>query len=256
MVHDNEPRPVLSIEVAKARPRSPSLPLLVRDVMTSTPITVEPTATVKDIAHVLVERDIRCVPVVDIGDQLVGVVSEADLVCREGYPTARSHHLAGLVDEAVAQHRHHCTARAEGLTAEELMTTDVVTCGPQEVIAVVVRRMLRHDVRTLPVTEGGRLVGVLSRHDLLPLFDQPDPEIRARITELLANPLWAPEGHAVRAHVLDGVVTLTGSVRHPSDQQLVCSLIRQLPGVIGVADRLKWREPEPKPDFMRDTDWR
>jgi CBS domain-containing protein len=246
-------RPRLHLDVGGHPTRSLNLPVLVRDVMTSNPVTVEPTATVKDIAHVLLEHDIRCVPVVDIGDQLVGVVSEADLVCREGYPTVRSHHLAALIDEAVAEHRHHWRARAEGLTAGELMTTDVVSCTPTEAVGIVVRRMIRHDVRTLPVLEDGHLVGVLSRHDILPLFDRPDAEIRAQVTELLASPLWAPEGHAVQVEVLDGVVILTGSVLHPTDQRVVCSLIGQVPGVIEVADRLTWREPEPKPGYARES---
>ena len=144
--------------------------------MTSTLVTVEPTTTVKDIAHFIVEHDVRCVPVVDIGGQVVGVVSETDLVCREGYPTVRSHHLAAMIDEAVADRRHHWTARAEGLTAQEIMTTDVVTCAPTETAAVVVRRMLRRGVRTLPVVEDRHLVGVLSRHDVLRLLDRPDHE--------------------------------------------------------------------------------
>jgi CBS domain-containing protein len=224
--------------------------------MSSPPITVEPTATVKDIAHVLLQHDIRCVPVVDIGDALAGVVSEADLVCREGYPTVRSHHLAALIDEAVAERRHHWTARAEGLTAGEIMTTEVITSGPTEPVAVVVRRMLRENVRTLPVIDDGQLVGVISRHDILPLFDRPDSEIRASITELLANSLWSPDGHAVEVEVLDGVVILTGSVRHPSDQGVVSDLVRQVPGVVEVVDRLTARHAEPKPAFWHDTDWR
>jgi CBS domain-containing protein len=236
--------------------RRATLPVLVRDIMTSTPVTVEPTATVKDIAHVLLERDVRCVPVVDIGDQLVGVVSEADLVCREGYPTVRSHHLAALIDAAVAEHRHHWTARAEGLTAGEIMTTDLITCLPTEPIALVVRRMLHGGVRTLPVIEDGHLVGVLSRHDILHLFDRPDPEVRDAVGDLLANPLWAPEGHDIQVEVLDGVVMLTGSVLHPRDRHLVGDRIRQVPGVIEVVNRLSWREPDPKPAFTRDTDWR
>jgi CBS domain-containing protein len=234
----------------------PVIPVLVRNVMTSRPVTVEPTATVKDIAHVLLQGDIRCVPVVDVGDMLVGVISEADLVCREGYPTVRSHHLAALIDDAVAEHRHHWTARAEGLTAGEMMTTDVITCMPTEPVAVVVRRMLRNGVRTLPVVANGRLVGVLSRHDILPLFDRPDSEIRASIRALLSEPLWAPDGHAVEAEVLDGVVILTGSVRYPSDEGVVCDLVRQVPGVIEVVDRLTAQEAEPKPAYLHDTDWR
>jgi CBS domain-containing protein len=239
--------PRQSIDPDGTEPRGPSLPVLVRDLMTPKPITVDPTATVKDIAHLLLEHDVRCVPVVDIGDQLVGVVSEADLICREGYPTVRSHHLSALIDEARAEHHHHWRARAEGLTAEEIMTPDVITCSPGEPAGIVVRRMLRRGVRTLPVIEDGRLVGVLSRHDLLRLFDRPDGEIRATVGELLHDPFWAPPGHAVQAEVLDGVVILTGSVLHSSDRSVLHNRISQVPGVIEVADRLTWREPDPEP---------
>ena len=185
---------------------------------------------------------------------MVGVVSEADLLCREGYPTVRSHHLAGLIDHA--EHRHHWTARAEGLTAGEIMTTDVTTCRPDEVIGIVSRRMLEKEVRTLPVVDDGRLVGVLSRHDLLRLYDRPDPEIRQRIDHILSSPLWAPEGHAVSAEVRDGVVILTGTVRYRSDAPALSGVIRHLPGVIEVADRIEWQEEDPKPSYLHDTDWR
>jgi CBS domain-containing protein len=184
---------------------------------------------------------------VDVGEQLAGLVSEADLVVREGYPTVRSHHLAAMIDEAVAEHRHHWTARAEGLTAQEIMTTDVVTCSPTETVGIVVRRMLHHGVRALPVVEDRHLVGVLSRHDILRLFDRPDSEIKAGVTELLADPLWAPDSHAVDVEVEDGVVVLTGSVRHPGDERLVRNLVGEVPGVIEVVDRLTWLTPDPKP---------
>jgi CBS domain-containing protein len=259
VMEETTPAPVLRPApplVRRGHPGRPTIPVLVKDVMTSPPVTVEPTATVKDIAHVLLQHDIRCVPVVDIGDTLVGIVSEADLVCREGYPTARSHHLAALIDEAAAERRHHWTARAAGLTAGEIMTTAVITCAPTEPVAVVVRRMLRHNVRTLPVIDDRRLAGVLSRHDILPLFDRPDREIRVSVTEMLADPLWAPDGHAIEAEVLDGVVVLTGSVRHPSDETVVCNLVRQVPGVIEVVDHLTPQGAEPTPAYLHDTDWR
>jgi CBS domain-containing protein len=127
------------------------------------------------------------------------------------------------------------------------MTPDVITCSPGEAAGIVVRRMLRRGVRTRPVIEDGCLVGGLSRHDLLRLFERPDGEIRARVAEVLDDPFWAPQGHAVQAEVLDGVVILTGSVLHPSDRRVVHNRISQVPGVIEVADRLTWREPEPEP---------
>ena len=136
---------------------------------------------------------------------------------------------------------------AEGLTAQEIMTTDVVTSAPTETAEVVVRRMLRRGVRTLPVVDDRLLVGVLSRHDVLRLLDPPDHEIMAGVSELLADPLWAPDGHAVEVEVRDGVVILTGTVLHPIDKRLVRNLAGEVPGVIKVVDRLTWQIPEPKP---------
>jgi CBS domain-containing protein len=221
---------------------APFLPVLVRDVMTRDPITAEPAATVKDIAHILLDRDIRCVPVVDVGDILIGVVSESDLICRGGYPTARSHHLADFVD-GLAEHRHHWSERAEGLTAGEIMTSDLVTCRPDEPVAIVTRRMLRMGVRTLPVVDNDQLVGVVSRHDLLRLFDRPDSEIRERIEQLLADPLWAPDEHSAQFTVRDGVVILRGSVRRQSDVSVLAATVRQVPGVIEVVNRLSVQGP-------------
>lgn len=233
-----------STSISELRPL-PFLPVLVRDVMTADPVSVEPTATVKQIAHVLLTHDIRSVPVVDLGETVVGMVGEGDLISRAGYPAVRSRHLAGLLGEALVEHRRHWAERAGGLTAEEIMTTDVVSCSSDEPVAVVGRRMLRSDVRTLPVIDDGHLVGMVSRHDLLHLYDRPDHEVADRITDLLDDPLWAPEGHHVEHHVRDGVVVLTGTVRHPSDRDVVASVVRQVPGVLEVANRMSVAEPGP-----------
>ncbi|HEX6395509.1 MAG TPA: CBS domain-containing protein [Acidimicrobiales bacterium] len=232
------------------------LPILVRDVMSTDPIAVEPTATVKEMAEILLRKDVRSVPVVDIGGLLVGVVSEADLVSREGFPSVRSHHLAELIEGTLAEHRHHWSSRAGGLTAGEIMTRDVVTCAPDEALPVVTRRMLVRDVRMLPVVQDGKLIGILSRHDLLRLFDRPDTEVRSRIAELLSSPLWGPEGHHVDPLVLDGVVTLRGTVLYPSDLRYMSSIVAQVPGVIEVVNQLTAEHPDPKPSYFRDTDWR
>ncbi|MBO0732446.1 MAG: CBS domain-containing protein [Acidimicrobiaceae bacterium] len=213
------------------------LPVRVRGLMTPNPVTIEPTATVKDIAETLLKHDIRSVPVVDIGDRMVGIVGEADLVCRDDQPTVRHHHLGHLLDEAPAGLRHRCPPPADGLTAGEIMTTDVITCTPDELVTTVARRMLHREVRALPVVEDGRLVGMLSRHDVMRLFDRPDTEIRSRLAELLADPLLAPAGHSVEVHVRDGVVILTGAVRGGGDARTIGILAREVPGVVDVIDR-------------------
>lgn len=233
----------------------PFHPVLVRDVMSSPAVTVEPAATVKDIAEILVANDFHSVPVVDFGDQLVGIVSEADLISREGYP-AKYRRLAELVDGARVEHRHHWAVRALGVTASEIMTRDVITCQPAESVAVVARRMLSREVPALPVIEDGHVVGIVSRHDLLSLLDRPDPEIRERVAQLLADPLLAPEQNTVSAEVRDGVVVLTGSVLYPSDVPVLAALVSQLPGVTSVTNLVRSREPEPHVPYLRDTDWR
>jgi CBS domain-containing protein len=226
---------------AAAEPASPlvRLPVLVRDLMTAEVVTVEPTATVKEMAHVMIEHDLRSVPVVDVGDVLVGVVGESDLISRECYPAPRRHHLAELVADAAVEHRHRWNERAEGLTAGEIMTADMVTCRPDEPVAAATRRMLRMEVRSLPVVDGdGLLVGVLSRRDVLRLFDRPDDEIRSTVAAVLADPLWSPEGHQVEAHVHDSVVTLAGTVPAEADIAVVAAAVGQVAGVTEVVNHL------------------
>lgn len=233
---------------------SARFPLQVRDVMTSPAVTMEPTATVKEIARLLLARDIRAVPVVDVGDVLVGVVSEADVVCRE-CPDARRHTLGGFLDRMLG-HDPHWADKADGITAGEIMTKDVVTATPGEPLTIAARRMLSEDVRMVPVIDGARVVGVVSRHDILRLFDRPDPEVRSRIETLLASPLRAPEDHHITAEVADGVVHLAGTVRYPCDIAYIATVVGQIPGVIEVRNGLTAEFPEPKPPYLRDADWR
>lgn len=215
---------------------SAGLPILVRDLMTPDPVTVSPAATVKDIAHAMLEHDVRSLPVVDTGEVLVGVVDEADIICRE-CPDV-SHHALGDLIGRVFGHDTDWHDKAEGVTAGELMSTGLVTCRPDEPAPVVARRMLTGRVRTLPVVDGGRLVGVVSRRDLLRLFDRPDQEIRARLQRVLTDPLWAPEGHEVDAEVADGVVRLRGSVRVETDRRVVAAVVAAVPGVIEVVNEV------------------
>jgi CBS domain-containing protein len=246
-----------STSSSPADPTSTSaLPVRVRDVMTPLPVTVESNATVKQVAHLILERGIGCVPVVERGDVLVGVVAEGDLISREGFPTGRSRHLADLIDEARSGRLHHWAVRAGGLTAGEVMSTEVVTCGPDEPIPVVTRRMLRADVRALPVVENGHLAGIVSRHDVLRLYDRSDEDVRRHVENLISDPLWFPEDQRIDVSVADGVVVLTGSVRYERDVAVAAAIVRQIPGVVEVDNRLVGREPDPTPVYLHDTDWR
>ncbi|MBO0728968.1 MAG: CBS domain-containing protein [Acidimicrobiaceae bacterium] len=232
------------------------LPIRVRDVMTCNPVAVERSATVKDMAQLLVRHDIHALPVVDPDGALAGIVSEADLVSWEGYPTTRAHRLAGILGESLAEHLHHDRAQPEVLTAGTLMTSGVETCRPDDLVAAASRRMIQHGVRVLPVVEDGRLIGVLSRQDVLRLLDRPDEEIRQRVEALLADPRWTPEDVALEVAVHEGVVTLTGTVATPRDAELVLDVARLIPGVVGVVDHLRAERPDAKVHFAKDTDLR
>jgi len=212
------------------------LPVRAEDIMTPDPVVVEPTATVRDIAHLMLHRDIRMVPVVEIGDQLVGVVSESDLLCRAGFPSVRHHGLAAFLDGPPAITGHDWAARSEALTAEEIMTTAVISCDVEEPVAAIARRMLERDIRTMPVVRDGRLAGVVSRHDVLRLFVRPDSEVRAHVDQILSASEWAP-GSDLRAEVRDGVVVLTGTISQPLEAAVICSIVRQVPGVVEVVDQ-------------------
>jgi CBS domain-containing protein len=243
------PRVGLAVNGSQA---DPHFPVLVRDIMSAPAVAVKPTMMVKDVAKLLLDRNIRTMPVVTDG-QVVGVVSEADLICRAGGPPVRSRRLADILNAAAIEHRHHWQARTKGLTAGEIMTSEAITCDPDETVAAATRRMLDHDLRILPVTENGHLVGVLSRHDILRLFDRPDREVRARVTALLANPAWAPEEHHVRARVAHGVVTLTGWVQYAGEIETVAASIRGLPGVVQVINRVSAKHAGARPAITVDT---
>jgi CBS domain-containing protein len=133
------------------------------------------------------------------------------------------------------------------------MTSDLIICRPEEPVDIVTRRMLRKDVRMLPVVDGGRLVGVVSKHDMLRLFDRPDGEIRERIAQVLADPLWAPAEHSAEFAVRDGVVTLTGSARGESDARVLAAVVRHVPGVIEVFNRMSAREPDQRSSVSEST---
>ena len=221
----------------QARPaEAEHFPVRVEDIMTPDPVVVEPTATVREIAHLMLHRDIRMVPVVEIDDQLVGVVSESDLLCRAGFPSVRNHGLAAFLDEPPAAQGHDWESRSQGLTAEEIMTTAVVSCGSEEPVAAIARRMLERDIRTMPVVRNGRLAGVVSRHDVLRLFVRPDSELRNQVAGILSASDWAP-GDGLSAEVNDGVVVLAGTASQPLETAVLCSIIRQLPGVVEVVDQ-------------------
>ncbi|MET9059361.1 CBS domain-containing protein [Streptomyces antibioticus] len=200
----------------------------VSDLMSTSVVRVRRDTGFKEIAKLLAEYGITAVPVVDDEEHVVGVVSEADLLRKE----AAGLDPAGLLP--VLRPRPADRAKAEATIAQGLMNSPAVTARPEWTAVEAAQVMERHHVKRLPVVdEAGRLVGLVSRADLLRVFLRGDSAIREEISgEVLLRTLGIEPGE-VTVHVVDGRVTLRGTVDRKS---LVPVTVRLCQGVDGVVD--------------------
>ncbi|MCX4776200.1 CBS domain-containing protein [Streptomyces sp. NBC_01264] len=191
----------------------------VADLMTHTAVTVRRTTAFKEIARLLKEFDITATPVIDETGHSLGVVSEADLL--------RPRPAGGAA------------------TAEELMTSPAVTARPEWSVVRAARVMQRHRVKRLPVVdEEGRVVGVLSRSDLIQLFLRRDHAIQEEIIEDVLTRTLHLTPSAITVEVDDGLVTLSGTVPQPGLLPVVVRLCQSVDGVVDVDNRLTCAEVE------------
>ena len=221
----------------------------VRDVMTTSVITVDRITPYQEIDRLLTQHRISGVPVLMMGRKVAGVVSEADLLAAED-ERARQARLAAATGK-----RWRLRKRPQvGLTAGTLMSAPAITIGPDATIPAAARMMNTHHLRRLPVTdEDGKLVGIVSRRDLLSVFLRPDADIAHDARQVLEEiPIGDPKD--VMLTVRHGVVTLTGSVeliadRHRELVPLALHMILDIDGVVDVVNRLGESLPaeEPKP---------
>jgi CBS domain-containing protein len=193
--------------------------MLVRDVMSSPVVTVAPGAHPKEVAALLVKHGISAVPVVD-GDELVGIVSEADLVPLELAPDPRAH--LAPVREPPGPHPR---------VVAELMTREVVALPERADAAEAGRLMLERGIKSIPVVREGRVVGIVARRDLLKVLARGDDDIAGELRALLEEELGPPSPY--RVAVRDGVVELTGPP-DPTTRRLATLLVRGVPGVVDV----------------------
>lgn len=218
----------------------------VSDIMTREVVSVGPDTPYKDVLERLIHSDVSSLPVVSESGALVGIVTEADLISKEAYDGRRHRALALLADLASAR-EHHWVTKAMGTVAADVMTKGVLVCRPDEDIRSVARRMLERGVKRMPVVEADVLVGIVSRQDILGMFDRADEAIAADVELVLGDDINMPEDRHVRSSVDHGVVTLTGDVRYAWDLPIVASMVRGVEGVIDVISNLHNREPDPRP---------
>jgi CBS domain-containing protein len=205
----------------------------VAEVMTRDVVTVSPAMTLKQVAALLAERNIGGVPVVD-AEMIVGVVSETDVLYKERGPSSSDR----LVDRLFRGDSAEAAAKTAAETVGDAMTTPAVTIDHWEPIAAAAGRMLEHGVNRLPVTKDGRLVGIVTRHDLIRQFSRPDHAIEHDIRYDVVTRAFGLPAASVSIDVRDGKVKLRGRVDTPTTAELLPVAARRVPGVVSVDARL------------------
>jgi CBS domain-containing protein len=219
----------------------------VEAVMTGQVVTARPATPFQELVRLLEQCHISALPVVDDSGRLVGIVSEADLLIKEGYPHGATD--ASPIDAARDRKR---LDKAAGTRAAEVMATPVSTVPLGMLVADTVRLMLRLGVKRLPVVDArGGLAGIVTRSDLLKVFLRPDPAVRWEVDHDIIRGEFGIADGAVRVEARDGVVGLRGQVERRGQ---VAALVRRVQAVDGVAQvdaRLTWRIDDQMPIASR-----
>ena len=211
----------------------------VKDVMTKDVVSVRETAEYKDIVSVMRELHISAFPVLDDQDHLVGVVSEADLLLKEVGQGA----LGGYL---ISTGRRGERAKAAGFTAADLMSSPALTIGPEDSVAGAARLMHDRHVKRLPVVDDeGCLVGILSRVDVLSVFDRPDGQIQDEVIKNIILGSFALDADQINVTVRSGVVTISGQVESRAVSRDLIDALKHAEGVVGVRSRLSYPPPDP-----------
>jgi CBS domain-containing protein len=222
----------------------------VQDVMTTDVVSVRKSTSYKELAKLLTTRRVSALPVVDDRGHVLGVVSEADLLLKREQPGRP------LVQMLSAPRRRRERAKAQATVAAELMSRPAITIDPQATLAAAARRLHASGVKRLPVVDAaGRLVGIVSRPDLLKGFLRSDEELHGVIVEdvIFGDLLMAPDRFDV--HVRDGVVVLQGRCERRSLIPTVVRAVAAVEGVVQVENRLGYDVDDlssPRPKTVAD----
>ncbi|CAN7748522.1 CBS domain-containing protein [Rhizobium sp. LjRoot258] len=224
--------------------------MLVRAIMTPSPVTIVASSSILDAAKLMLDNRVSGLPVVDANGVLVGMITEGDFLRRHELGTDRKRSWlrewltspGKIADEYV---------RAHGRRVEELMTPQVTVISPKDSISDAVRLMERNDIKRLPVVSDGRLVGIISRSDLLRAVSQlqqpttpsvGDTAIQAAIEAELTKQVWSRNGF-IRCHVANGVAELAGTIFDERERLAAKVAAENVPGVKSITDHLTWIDP-------------
>lgn len=214
----------------------------VADVMTTDVVSVREEASFLEIVELLEGQQVSGVPVVDTTERVVGVVSEADLLPKMEYAgTAKGRPLFE------GPRRRSARGKAGGELVRDLMSAHPVTVLASAPVVEAARMMDSAAVKRLPVVdEFGRLIGIVSRYDLLKVFLRSDREIYDDVVAELGQ-VPGVELSEVRVEVAGGIVTLTGELPRMSLVSVVVRLAERVDGVIEVVSRLTFRHYDLEP---------
>jgi CBS domain-containing protein len=147
------------------------MPLTVRDIMDTSVVTVYPEDTIEDVIHTMRDHELPAIPVINEGDRCVGIITEADLVIRDEQADIHLPHVielwGGVVFLESTKRYEERLRKAIASRAQDVMTEDPVTIHPDATVAEAGRTIAQHKHNRLPVVEHGRLVGVVTRVDVL-----------------------------------------------------------------------------------------
>jgi len=222
----------------------------VENVMTRNVALVTADTPFKDIAETLIAHAVSAVPVVDGEGRVIGVVSEADLLAkeefreqyyREGYQPP----LRARLRRRMNQEGCDLEVRARGDVAAELMTSPAVTVAKETSTVGAARLMEEHGIKRLPVVgQDGRLVGIVSRRDLIRVFVRPDSDLADEVREeVLGRSLWV-DTQQVHVQVDHGVVTLAGTMDRRSETEIAVRMTGRINGVVDVVNEVWWKEDD------------
>lgn len=209
--------------------------LTARAIMSAPVITVPPEMPVREAVGLMLDRHISGLPVVDGSGRLVGIITEADLLPKEAQVRAAEPLVEWFgrslwLERMVTGHR-----KVEGRTVGEVMTHNVVTAEEDTPVHVLAARMMRYGINRLPIVRAGRVVGIVTRADVLKVFLRGDDLLEREGRRLLDDLLVY--GEEVGLTVEGGVFILRGVVGSPGRRQLLLRRLRDIDGVVAIDDR-------------------
>jgi CBS-domain-containing membrane protein len=210
----------------------------VKDVMSTHVIAVRPDAPYKHMAAMLRDQRVSAFPVLDDDNKVIGLVSESDLLTKEA--------LEGTVPRTLLSRQERVRKQVNARTAADLMTKPPVTVGPDEPVTRAARLMFDQRIKRLPViSDDGTLIGIVSRADVLSVYNRPDADIQDQVIQDLTLGTFLFDLDRFTVTVKDGIVTIEGAPETTMAGLDIIDAIRRMESVVAVRDRLSYPQDSP-----------